>query len=112
MTNNYNTNTYIYILIQVLCVSLFTPIHSLYAQDQSEIQIANEYFLKGDKQKALTSYQGLARNVLNIPSIHNNYLSLLLDLNMFKEAENYVERVMQRMDDRLSYKLDLGYVYV
>jgi tetratricopeptide (TPR) repeat protein len=83
-----------------------------FAQDRNEIQIANEYFLKGEKEKALASYQGLAKNVLNIPSIHNNYLSLLLDLNMFKEAENYVERAIQKLDDRLSYKLDLGYVYV
>ncbi|HEY5823288.1 MAG TPA: hypothetical protein VIT44_02920, partial [Cyclobacteriaceae bacterium] len=68
--------------------------------------------MKGEKQKALTSYQTLARNVLNIPSIHNNYLTLLLELSMFKEAENYVEKTIQKAEERLSYKLDLGYVYV
>jgi tetratricopeptide (TPR) repeat protein len=113
MSNNNNTNTYIYILIQCLFTWVLTssPTAS-YAQDKNEIQIANEYFLNGQKEKALASYQALAKNVLNIPSIHNNYLSLLLDLNMFKEAENYVERAIQKLDDRLSYKLDLGYVYV
>jgi tetratricopeptide (TPR) repeat protein len=113
MGNNNNTNTYIYILIQYLFIWVFSFVPSVsYSQDRNEIQIANEYFLKGEKEKALASYQGLAKNVLNIPSIHNNYLSLLLDLNMFKEAENYVERAIQKLDDRLSYKLDLGYVYV
>ena len=82
------------------------------AQDREGIQIANEYFLKSEKQKALTSYQDLSKNILNIPSIHNNYLSLLLDMNMFKEAEGYVEKVIHKMDDRLSYKLDLGFVFV
>ena len=82
------------------------------AQERDEIQIANEYFLKGEKQKALAAYQDLSKNILNIPSIHNNYLSLLLDMNMFKEAEGYVEKVIHKMDDRLSYKLDLGFVYV
>jgi len=85
---------------------------TLKAQDAQEIQIANEYYLKGDKTKALSSYSALAKNPLNIPAIHNNYLALLLDLNMFKEAENYVERAIQKLDDRLSYKLDLGYVYL
>jgi tetratricopeptide (TPR) repeat protein len=112
MTNNYNTNTYIYILILIHCISLIIPTQEVCAQDQKEIQIANEYFLKGDKQKALTSYQSLARNSLNIPSIHNNYLSVLLDLNMYKEAESYVEKITHRSDNQLSYKLDLGYVYV
>ncbi len=82
------------------------------AQDRDEIQIANEYFLKGDKKKALAAYQDISKNILNIPSIHNNYLSLLIDLNMFKEAEGYVDKIIHKMDDRLSYKLDLGFVYV
>ena len=112
-TNNSNTNTYIYILIQGLLTCILALCSaSTFAQDQNEIQIANEYFLKVEKQKALTSYQTLARNVLNIPSIHNNYLTLLLDLSMFKEAENYVEKTIQKAEERLSYKLDLGYVYV
>jgi TolA-binding protein len=114
MTNNNNTNTYIYILIQgmLTCIVLVLCSASSFAQDQNEVQIANEYFLKGDKQKALTSYQGLAKNPVNIPSIHNNYLTLMLDMSMFKEAENYVEKIIQKAEDRLSYKLDLGYVYV
>lgn len=94
------------------CIIVITSFSSLRAQDQTEIQIANEYFLKGEKQKALNSYQGLAKNFNNVPAIHNNYLSLLLDMGMFKDAENYVEKIIQRLDDRLSYKLDLGYVYV
>jgi TolA-binding protein len=84
----------------------------LAAQDTQEIQIANEYYLKGDKGKALSSYSTLAKNSLNIPAIHNNYLALLLDLNMFKEAEHYIEKAIQKFDDRLSYKLDLGFVYL
>ncbi|MEJ0054535.1 MAG: hypothetical protein WDN75_02155 [Bacteroidota bacterium] len=48
---------------------------SAYSQD-SEIRIANEYFLKGDKEKALAMYQSLSKNVENIPAIHSNYLNL------------------------------------
>ena len=83
----------------------------LLAQD-SEIRIANEYFLKGDKEKALAMYQSLARNTDNTQAIYNNYFNLLLDLNKFKEAEDYVEKVLRKVDDRVSYRVDLGLVYV
>lgn len=85
---------------------------SAYAQDNSDIQIANEYFIKGDKQKALTMYESLAKKQENIPQIHENYLALLIDLGKFRDAENYVERLTKRYDDRLNYKLDLGVVYM
>lgn len=108
--NNYSNKIYKYIIkIQVvlLCFS-FSALHS---QDQQEIQIANEYVLKGEKQKALELYESLAKKNQNIPSIHSNYLSLLLDFGKNSEAENYVEKLI-RKDDRFTYKLDLGIVYI
>jgi predicted Zn-dependent protease len=113
-TANYNyINTIYNRLIQVLCVCISSLISvSLYAQDNAEIQIANEYFLKGEKEKALTMYESLAKRPENIPQIHDNYLSLMLDVGKFRDAENYVERLAKRYDDRLSYKLDLGFVYL
>ncbi|MBY0433909.1 MAG: tetratricopeptide repeat protein [Cyclobacteriaceae bacterium] len=83
----------------------------LFAQE-SDIRIANEYFLKGDKEKALAMYQTLSRNADNILAIHSNYLNLLLDLGKFKDAEDYVEKALRKVDDRVSYRVDLGLVYV
>ena len=51
-----------------------------YAQDTNEIQIANEYLIKGEKDKALTMFESLAKSGENIPAIHDNYLNLMLDL--------------------------------
>lgn len=85
---------------------------SAYAQDNADIQIANEYFLKGDKQKALTMYESLAKHPENIPLIHENYLALMIDMGKFRDAENYVERLAKRHDERMNYKLDLGLVYL
>lgn len=79
---------------------------------ESEIKIANEYFLKGEKEKALSMYQALSKNADNIPSIHNNYFNLLLDMGKFKEAEDYIEKVLRKVDDKISYRVDLGLVYV
>lgn len=83
-----------------------------YGQETNEIQIANEYLIKGEKDKALSMYDNLAKNSANIPAIHDNYLNLMLDLGRFKDAENYVERVIRRNEDRLNYRLDLGMVYM
>jgi predicted Zn-dependent protease len=111
---NYNyINTIYNILIQSLCVCVISFIPFLsFAQDNSEIQIANEYFLKGEKEKAMTMYESLAKRAENIPQIHDNYLALMLDMGKFRDAENYVEKLVKRYDDRLSYKLDLGFVYL
>lgn len=82
------------------------------AQDIGEIQIANEYLLKGEKQRALTMYESLAKKSENVSAIHDNYLNLMLDLGQYKDAENYVERQVKRNEDRLNYRLDLGLVYL
>lgn len=82
-----------------------------YGQD-TEIRIANEYFLKGEKEKALAMYQVLAKSAENIPAIHSNYFNLLLDMGKFKEAEDYVERVIRKVEDKITYRVDLGIVYI
>ena len=87
--------------------ALHTP---AFAQDAMEIQLANEYLLKGEKQKALASYQQLAKKPENISVIHNDYFNLMLDMAQFKQAENYVERLI-KTNEKLTYRLDLGVIY-
>ena len=96
------------------CVLLTLLFHDsdLKAQNQAEIQIANEYFIKGEKEKALVAFQSLAKSQENLPLIHNNYLNLLLDLGRDKEAEDYVERQIKRDPNNLNYRLDLGFVFI
>lgn len=111
MTNYYFKKIYNFIIkIQkgVLCTLIaFTAM----AQDQQEIQIANEYLLKGEKQKALAIFETLAKKQENISAIHNNYLNLLLDLGKGKQAEDYVQRIIKR-DNKINYQLDLGLVWI
>jgi len=91
-----------------LCVLLSS---SAYSQDLQEIQIANEYILKGEKDKALALYEQLIKKNENIALVHTNYLNLLLDVGNFKDAEEYVERLIKR-DGKFNYRLDLGIIYV
>lgn len=109
--NNYNIKFKIFIkIIQIIFIcGLLT--NTSFAQDLQEIQIANEYVLKGQKEKALSLYEQLAKKNENIQLIHANYFNLLIDIGDFSQAESYIERLIKR-DEKLSYRLDLGVIYV
>lgn len=83
-----------------------------FAQDHTEIQLANEYLLKGEKQKALQIFQELIKKPSNQNLVHNNYLNTLLDLSLFKEAEEYLRKISKKEPGQLQYKLDLAFVYI
>jgi len=80
------------------------------AQDLQEIQLANQYYTKGEKDKALEAFQTLAKNQANIPLIHANYFNLLLAQAKYRQAEDYLDRLI-RKENTFSYRLDLGIVY-
>jgi TolA-binding protein len=82
------------------------------AQDLPEIQLANEYLLKGDKNKALELYRDLAKDDANISLIHNNYLNTLLDVHNYDEAQGYLKKILKRDPGNLPFKLDVGLVLV
>ncbi len=84
--------------------------YTSFAQDRQDIQLANEYIAKGEKEKALLVFQQLVKKNENIPFVHNSYLNLLIDMAKFSEGEDYVERLI-RKDDKLNYRLDLGVLY-
>lgn len=95
-----------------MCILLLLLSFSSFSQNQYEIQLANEYLLKGDKKKALELFHDLAKNDANVPFIHNNYLNTLLDLNESAEAQVYLKRLLKRDPENIIYNLDVGFVYV
>lgn len=103
---SYIKSLYIILLIQGISLCGYTS----FAQDRQDIQLANEYITKGEKEKALLIFQELVKKNENIPFVHNAYFNLLVDMGKFSEGENYVERLI-RKDDKLSYRLDLGVLY-
>ncbi|MGC1241170.1 MAG: tetratricopeptide repeat protein [Chryseosolibacter sp.] len=85
---------------------------SVSGQNHADIQLANEYLVKGDKRKAIDLYKDLSRSDANIPLIHNNYLNLMIDMGAFEEAQDYLKKVLRRDPENMQYKLDVGLVYV
>lgn len=111
--NYYYINIYlIRIVIPVLfLIALLFP-SGVLAQNQADIQLANEYLIKGDKKKAAELYAELSKSEANIPLIHNNYFNLLLDAARFDDAQTYLKKLLRRDPDNLQYRLDVGLVYV
>src|SRR6267154_3853396 len=95
-----------YIIGGLLLLATFTQ-----AQDLQEIQIANEYYSKGQNEKALEAYQVLVKNPQNVPAVHNNYFNLLMNMGKLKQAEDYIEKLIRR-ENKFNYRLDLGILYM
>ncbi|MGI9543469.1 MAG: tetratricopeptide repeat protein [Cyclobacteriaceae bacterium] len=95
--------------IQVLLASLFSI--PLFAQVNPDLQLANEYYNQGDYEKAKALYSDLSKKPRNIPQIHNFYLSTLINLEHFAEAEKYLIHQIKQFEDNLQYQLDLGILY-
>ena len=103
LINKYKGLLFVVCMISSICT---------FGQNIQEIQLANEYLIKGEKGKALDIYRDLAKNDYNVPTIHNNYFNVLLDLAKYDEAKDYLRRLLKKDPSNLQYKLDLGVVYV
>lgn len=93
-----------------MCLVLFSI--PSFSQDQTDIQLANEYLLKGEKQKALEMYRELAKKTVNLRLVHNNYINTLIDLAQYKEAEEYLKKNLKKEPVQPQYQLDLGLVMI
>lgn len=82
------------------------------AGQQSEIQLAAEYWNKGDREKAYQTYRDLAREPANLQAIHSGYLNALLELKKFKEAHEHMAKLIKRYPTDPIYKLDDGLVWL
>jgi outer membrane protein assembly factor BamD (BamD/ComL family) len=83
-----------------------------YAQDETDVRLANEYLAKGEKEKALLVFEALAKRPEFQPQVHDAYLQTMIDLGRFREAENYVERLVRRHGEKVNYQVDLGIVFL
>jgi tetratricopeptide (TPR) repeat protein len=77
----------------------------------TDIRLAEEYWSKGQKDKAYQTYRSIIKQEENLELVHQQYLAVLIDLGKFKEASDHMNRMLRRYPNNLNYKLDYGYVY-
>lgn len=82
------------------------------AQNQKDIDLANEYYAQGELEKAKGIYSDLVKDPLNIPSIHHNYINAMISLSSWKEAESYITKLIKQQPDNFNIKVDLGIIFL
>lgn len=95
-------------LLNVVLILFSLQLTQGFAQDATQIQLANEYYVNGDLEKAISIYKDLAGNSKNIPLIHSNYFDLLISSKEFKEAERYIKKNIKLFRGNVYYKIDYG----
>ncbi|MEP2024122.1 MAG: tetratricopeptide repeat protein [Reichenbachiella sp.] len=94
-----------YYLILIIIPSLAA------AQNSNQVQLANEYYINGELDKALDIYEKLSGNPQYIQQIHNNYLDILISKGDFKSAEKHLKKARRYYPSNVYYQIDHGLLY-
>jgi tetratricopeptide (TPR) repeat protein len=95
-----------------LLLSLCLTIAATIAQAQTQnLELAREYFSKGEYQKAAELYEKLVEDKRLFSVTYPDYLKTLLALRNYKEAEKLVKRTIKQNPGNYNFEVDLGMVY-
>ena len=86
------------------------PFFKIQAQDQ-ELAIANEYFQKGNYEKAKEIYEKFLKDKDDIRLVSTNYLTLLKITRDFNTAEKFLQRSIRLFPDNMQYAANLASIY-
>lgn len=95
------------LLIFLLILFIF---ENTQAQSQ-QTQLANEYYINGEQDKALDLFEKLSRDASQIQFIHANYFALMIARGDMQTAEKYLNKVNKTFANNLQYQADLIYLY-
>ncbi|WP_162428054.1 tetratricopeptide repeat protein [Pontibacter pudoricolor] len=95
-------------LLLAFCLTIAATI----AQAQTQnLELAREYFSKGEYQKAAELYEKLVEDKRLFSVTYPDYLKTLLALRNYKEAEKLVKRTIKQNPGNYNFEVDLGMVY-
>ncbi|MER2997426.1 tetratricopeptide repeat protein [Pontibacter populi] len=95
-------------LLLALCLTIVATIAHGQTQD---LELAREYFSKGEYQKAAALYEKLVEDKRLFSLTYPDYLKTLLALRDYKEAEKLVKRTIKQNPGNYNFEVDLGMVY-
>ncbi len=76
----------------------------------NQLAVANQFYNNGEFDKAVKYYENEFKNGKNL-SVYDQYLSCLIQLKRFDEAEKTVKRVIKAEPQNINFQIDLGKVY-
>ena len=75
------------------------------------VDLANEYYKKGEYEKAAEIYEKLSKSKNEARLIYENYTSTLVKLKEFDKAEKFVNQQIKANPTNLVFKADLAHIY-
>ena len=81
------------------------------AQGNLDESLAQEFYGKGEFDKAALLYKKLLDNNPANAFYYDNYLSCLLSLKDYKTAEREIKKLIKKNNDITRFQVDLGYIF-
>lgn len=94
----------------LLSLNLFF-ITILFAQDESRLMQAKEYYFSGEYKKAVIIYESLYSNKQFKELVYENYLNSLFKLKEYNEAEKIIRKRIKEDGNKLEFLFDLALTY-
>ncbi|MFM7328589.1 MAG: tetratricopeptide repeat protein [Bacteroidota bacterium] len=95
----------IYFIVFLFCGQLCLGQHM-------ELEIATEYWQKGEKEKAYQAFKSMARDQAMLSAIHPQWVMILTDMGKFREAHDHCDKMIRKEPSNTGYKLDGAMVYL
>ncbi len=93
---------------QIILIGIFITLNTKVIAQKTSINLAQQYYANGELDKALDTYNKLAKNQSNWAIIHTQYFSLLIQLNEFQKANKYITKISRAYPKNTHYKIDKG----
>ena len=89
----------------LLCMLVSTFVFS----QSNQAQLAYQYYQNGQYDKAIALYKELNKKTIS-PSYYAPYLSCLINIEDYKEAEKLASKILKKYPKSLNYQVDLGFL--
>lgn len=94
-------------LLLLLCMATTLS----FSQTQQDVQLALEYFKKGEYDKSAVMYEKLYNKAPSNSLFYQNYIQSLIALKQYDETEKVIRKQIKKFPADLTYYVDLGNVY-
>lgn len=91
-------------------LSIAIIIISVAAAHGQSLDLGNEYYNKGEYEKAAEVYEKLSKKKDNGRLIHDNFLNSLIRLKQFDRAKNFLRQEIKTYPNVVVYEADLAYL--
>ncbi|HTB06374.1 MAG TPA: hypothetical protein VK806_05420 [Bacteroidia bacterium] len=94
----------------LICYLVFSIIPCVFAQNGTDEELAQQYYLNKEYDKAVAYYEKVyAKRQSNV--VYHNYLECLIQVKDFKTSEKVIKKQMKVDPDNLVLWIDLGNMY-